>query len=188
MIGKLSPGEQEGAYNSVAIRVERKELVTMTDLLLALKSIYPNDEQFKAAFSEQEVKTSQTRKKRIVKYILFSIEKHLTGADYDYDSDVYSVEHILPENPEDGWEQFNDAEFEQSVYRLGNMTILNKSENRKIGNLPFEEKKSAYAASDIKITQKISEDNSAWNAERIGVRQRWLATQAIAIWKISQLS
>ena len=188
VIGKLGTGEQESVYNNVAVKIEKETLKGIYEILLALKSIYPNDEQFRSAFAEQEIRTTRTRKKRIVKYILFNIERHITGADYDYDSDVYSVEHILPENPGEGWEQFNDAEFEQSIYRIGNMTILNKSENRKIGNESFEEKKKVYALSDIQITRKISQDNSEWNAERVGVRQRWLATQATAIWKISQLS
>ncbi len=188
VIGKLSPGEQESVYNNVAIRVEKEELMKVGDILLALKAIYPNDEQFKAAFSEQEIKTSQTRKKRIVKYILFSIEKHITQADHDYDSDLYSIEHILPENPDEGWEQFTASEFDQSVYRIGNMTILTRSENRSVGNQPFEEKKKLYTDSGLQITRSIAEDNSEWNAERVGVRQRWLAAQAISVWKISQLS
>lgn len=188
VIGKLGTGEQESVYNSVAVRTERGELVEIRAIISAMKSIYPNDEQFKSAFSEQEIRTTQTRKKRIVKYILFSIEKHTTGSDYDYDSDSYSIEHILPENPGEGWEQFSDAEAEQSVYRLGNMTILRKSENRDLSNQPFELKKPVYRASDWQITRRISEDNRDWNAERVGVRQRWLASQAVSVWKISQLS
>lgn len=67
------------------------------------------------------------------------------------------------------------------------MTLLNTAVNRKIGNKAFEVKKGEYEKSEFEITQRIASENEAWNADRIKVHQRWPATQATAIWRISQL-
>lgn len=100
----------------------------------------------------------------------------------------YNIEHILPENPEEGWEHINEREHEQLVYRLGNMTIMNAAQNRELGNSSFEIKKAVFAKSEFQITNKIQAENTFWNADRIATRQRWLSNQAINIWKVSQLS
>jgi hypothetical protein len=124
----------------------------------------------------------------VVRYILFQLEKHLSGAEYDSDSERYSLEHILPENPGDNWPQFSEDEFEDSVYRLGNMTLLEAASNRGIGNLPFKQKKPIYAASQFETTKNIAVDNDDWNPARLAARQSWMANQATSIWRVGQLS
>lgn len=187
VIGGLATNEQERVYTAVAEKIAAGSLTNFTTVIKELRSIYINDEQFKAAFSEKHLKTVQTRNKRIIRYIFFKIEKQISGNDFDYDSDLYNIEHIIPENPGDGWEQINDTDHEQLVYRLGNMTVMNAAENRELGNSSFEIKRPVYALSSLQITKKIAEENTLWNADRIAMRQRWLANQAISIWKISQL-
>lgn len=73
-------------------------------------------------------------------------------------------------------------------YRLGNLTVMSAPANRGIGNAGFDAKRVVYAESEFAMTRKIGDDNSEWNAERIAVRQRWMAEQATAIWRIPQLS
>lgn len=188
IIGNYAANDQERVYHTLAERISNGEFLTFTSVIRELRTIYPNDEQFKAAFSEKQMKTTQSKTKRIVRYLLFSIEKHVSGIHYDFDSESYNIEHILPENPDSGWQQFNDSEFEQSLYRLGNMTIIKVTTNRSLGNQDFASKKLVFIQSEFVITRKIGEENIDWNAERIAVRQRWLAEQAKSIWKISQLS
>jgi Protein of unknown function (DUF1524) len=100
---------------------------------------------------------------------------------------MFSIEHVLPEAPDLGWEQFGDADHEAFVYRLGNMTLMNVNDNREIGNAPFDVKKVKYADSKFEITRKIATDNSEWTMARIAERQQWMAKQATAIWRIAQL-
>jgi hypothetical protein len=97
-------------------------------------------------------------------------------------------EHILPERPADGWESFTGEEIEAMVFRLGNMTLMKTSENKDLGNAAFSSKKTAYRDSAFAITRKVAEEDSEWTAERIEARQRWMASQAAAIWRIDQLS
>lgn len=187
-IGQLAPSEQERVYNTVAKGVADGKLKNTAEILRELRSIYLSDEQFRNAFEERQLRTTQNRNKRLVRYILFQLERHLTSRDYEFDSERYTIEHILPENPKDGWQQFSDDQVERFVYRLGNMTLLPASANRDQGNKPFEEKKAAYQASEFEITRKVAEDNQDWTVERIATRQRWMAKQATSIWRITQLA
>ncbi len=186
VIGNGHTNDQERVYTSVAEKINNST-IDLNAILFELRNIYPNNERFKTNFSEKQLKTSQSRNKRIVRYILFAIEQHVTGIDYDFDSTKYNIEHILPENPDDSWSGITDQDQEQLVYRLGNMTIMNASDNRSIGNLAFDQKKSVLQDSEFEITKKVAIENSEWNSERIAVRQRWMANQAVSIWKISQL-
>ena len=104
------------------------------------------------------------------------------------ESERYSLEHILPENPGPNWPQFTDEEAENSIYRLGNMTLLEAAANREIGNLPFTDKKLVYTASQFQITKNIAIENNDWNLSRIAAHQNWMAKQATVIWRVDQLS
>lgn len=187
-IGGLAPNEQERVYNAVAKEVSEGKRAKVLEILRDLRSIYLSDARFSNAFAEKQLKTVQSRNNRLVLYILFQIERHLTGHEYDADSERYTIEHILPENPADGWSQFSDDKIERFVYRLGNMTLLQAGANRGIGNKPFADKIEAYKTSEFEITRKVAEENREWTVERIAARQRWMAKQATAIWRIAQLT
>jgi hypothetical protein len=124
----------------------------------------------------------------VVRYILCALEKRLTNTAIDFDSDSFNLEHILPENPEAGWEAFSEDELEALVFRLGNLTLLPKGVNKDLGNAPYAQKKPIFAASTFGITRKVAEDNADWTPERLAARQNWMANQATAIWRVDQLS
>jgi hypothetical protein len=188
VIGNLGTSEQERAYSQGAIRLARGEADTVTKALALLAPIYPDDATFKASFAEKTIRTTEPRNRRVVRYILCAIEKHLSGTDHDFASESFNIEHILPQNPEAGWDQFTDEQAEAMVYRLGNMTLMETGPNRDSGNEPFGPKKAKYAESVFSITKKVAEDNAEWNPERIAARQNWMAKQATAIWRVAQLS
>ncbi|MFA6020925.1 MAG: DUF262 domain-containing HNH endonuclease family protein [Rhodospirillales bacterium] len=180
--------EQERTYNSVAERVARGDIVGLLATLSAMQSIYPNDTAFKAAFEEKVIRTTQSRNNRVVRYILCALEKHLSGRDYDFSSETFNVEHVLPQNPEVGWDAFNDEEAEALTYRLGNMTLQQAKQNRDQGNASYSSKRQSLLSSEFAITRKLAEDSSDWTPESVANHQSWMANQATAIWRIAQLS
>ena len=188
VIGSQPTNEQERVYNAVAEKLSSKQLTEAGAVLGAMSSIYPGDDAFRAAFAEKSLRTTQSRNKRVVRYILCALEKKLTGTALDFDADNFNLEHILPENSEAGWEVFSDDEVEAMVYRLGNLTLLHKGANKDLGNSPYATKKPVYAASTFGITKKIAEDNADWTPERLAARQNGMANQATSIWRIEQLS
>ena len=191
VIGTLATNEQERVYNSVAQKTAEGELRNSSEIIRALASIYVSDSQFRPAFATKVLRTTASRNRHIVRFILFKLEKQNTGCDYDIQSEKYSVEHILPENPSAEWEGVTgvpESQIEDFTYRLGNMTLLDAKSNRSIGNRPFIEKRQVYEASEFSLTKTVAENNSEWNVDRIASRQTWMANQATAVWRIVQLS
>ena len=167
VISTLATNIQERTYNKVAQNISQGELQGTTEIIMALKDIYVPDQRFEPAFAEKILKTTSSRNKKIARYILFAIEKHLTGKDYDIESSKYTLEHILPENPEKGWDEFRDSQLDEAIYRLGNFTILEAELNREGGNKDFKEKREIYQKSGFKITRLIAEENEEWNMSRL---------------------
>ena len=187
IIGNLATNEQERVYNRSAVELASDTINTLQELINSLSPLYVSDEKFRSDFSEKELRTTQVRNRRIVRYILFEIERHISNNSYDFESGSYNLEHIMPESIQEGWDDIEDKEHDQFVYRLGNMTILNKSVNRDIGNADFSSKKEKYFESEFSITQRVANENSDWNPGRIAENQKWMARQATAIWRIAQL-
>lgn len=188
VICSYSTAEQERTYNSVAERVAKKELPSLGPTLTAMRSIYPDDSAFKAAFAEKVIRTTDARNNRVVRFILCALEKHMSGQAHSFTSDTFNVEHVLPQNPEQGWDAFTNEEADALVYRLGNMTLLQAGANKDIGNSPYSAKRPAYLQSGFAITKKLADDNSEWTADRLTARQQWMSSQASSIWRIAQLS
>jgi hypothetical protein len=179
IIGGLNPNEQEEVYNSLALKINREKTFSTKDL----EKIYVNDDNFVSDFSTKQFKNT-TRNHRIVKYIYSKIEFYKHQNEISWDSDLYTIEHILPESADENWGGFSDEEINRSVYRLGNLTLLEKKINRAAGTLPFNEKITFFNQSNCKLTQVISEHYESWNEDKISARQKQLAKEAKSIWRL----
>ncbi|MEH8081326.1 DUF262 domain-containing HNH endonuclease family protein [Gallibacterium anatis] len=187
-IGAYSPNEQEKIYNHIAENISQKQITSLSHIWQYLKPIYISDKRFKTDFSEKILSTTDTRTKKIVRYILCSLEKQLSNIDYDFISDSFNIEHILPENAPDNWGNFSYEESKTLVYRLGNMTLLQSSTNRELGTEEYKKKKEFFTQSQFVLTRELSSRFNEWNPENIAAWQRWMANQAATIWKVAQLS
>lgn len=188
VIGNLATNEQERVYNDLARRIAGGALTGPAEVVRALAPIYVDDDNFRSAFAEKALRTTSARNKQVARYILFALEHRLSGKHYDADNLGYSLEHILPENPTDGWGSFTDAQLDEAVYRLGNFTLMESALNREIGNQSFREKKQHYCHSAFQITREVAAQNEDWTLDRVAERQRWMARQATGIWRLSQLN
>ena len=183
VICNMQTNEQERVYNDVATQISRSS-VSVRDALQGLKGIYPEDAQFKAAFADKELRTTSSRNKNVVRFILFQLEKHVGNADYDLESDKYNIEHILPEHPGEDWADYDEHRDEKFIYRLGNITLMEAKTNRDLGNEVYSVKRPVYEQSIFIITQKVAEEYGEWNTSKIASRQGWMAKQATSIWRI----
>ncbi|MCI5139830.1 MAG: HNH endonuclease, partial [Candidatus Electrothrix sp. AR1] len=181
----LPGNELERVYNAIAVQLSAETPTSTRAVITALQPIYPDDKLFKAAFSDKSLRTTNSRNKKVVRYILFELERCCSNISYDPDNSSYTIEHILPEHPEQGWDTFDDRQHENAVYLLGNMTLLSASANRELGNAPYQKKKAAYAQSEFTITQGISRRYDEWSIQAVASRQSWMTSRAATIWKIS---
>lgn len=187
IIGNLPTNEQERTYYSVAQKINDGTYANALQVLQGLHEIYPNDEAFRQSFAEKIIRTSNSRNNRVMRYILLELEYHQSQQDYDLDSESFNIEHVLPQNPETGWEAFSEEEIDSMVYRIGNMTLMAKGANKDIANKPYEIKQPVLAQSGFELTRKLAAENTDWTPEKISARQKQLAKMALTVWRISQL-
>ena len=188
VIGGLAAGDQERTYNQVALLITERKVTQASDVIRALNPVYIHDDAFRTAFETKVLRTTSARNKHVARYILFALERHLSRNDLEEESASYTLEHILPVNPNECWGHFTDQQADDFAYRLGNLTLLEAGTNRGLGNGGFDTKQAVYQDSLFALTKKIAADNSEWTMERIAGRQRWMANQAVGIWRIAQLS
>jgi len=184
VICNLQTSEQERLYNEIARDVFSGKHSRVGDVLKGLENVYPDDNQFKAVFTQKELRTNDSRNKKIVRWILFEIERQVSGKSFEFESATYDLEHILPEHPSESWAYIEEPRQERLIYRIGNITPLETVKNREIGNWDYASKRSEYEKSDFQITRAIAEHYDSWDEQKIESRQRQLAKTAAAIWKI----
>ena len=183
IIGGLNPNAQEDVYNTVALKISSNKRFEVADF----QSIYVSDLNFENDFSTKEFKNT-TRNHKIVKYILSKIEVYQHRNEIDPESDLFTIEHILPENADDTWGNFTFEEINRSVYRIGNLTLLEKKLNREADQKAYVEKIVLFAQSNSELTKTLPDNFNTWNEDKLAARQRELAKHAKAIWKIQELS
>lgn len=184
VICNLQSHDQEGLYNEIAWKVSGGSLSHVSEVIAALRGVYPEDESFKAAFTDKELRTTNSRNKKVVRYILFEIERQRSGHDFDFESATYNLEHILPENPSEDWAYIEEARQDRLIYRIGNMTPLETKRNRELGNGDYASKRAVYEKSDFQITRAIAEHYEEWDEQKIEARQKHLAKLAASLWRI----
>jgi hypothetical protein len=188
VIGNQPTNEQERVYYAAAQKILAESMTRASDVLACLQEIYPRDESFKAMFADKVIRTTDARNNRVVRYILCELERQHSEQDYEFDSDAFNIEHVLPQNPEQGWEQFTDEEVDALVYRLGNMALLARGANKDLGNASYAFKRPVLLASGFGLTHKLADGNADWTPERIAARQKTLAKLAAVVWRIDQIS
>lgn len=179
VVSSLNPNQLEAVYNRIAIATMKGEISHPRQVFEKMRSLYVADEKFSQDFSLLSIPT-KGQKKKLIKYIICQLEKDASGIEVNEDS--FSIEHILPETPTAAWEQnFTDSEVERMVYRLGNLTPLEASLNRQIGNDIYSNKQAVYQQSVYTLTKDIVAEE--WTPDTLTRRQRELAGRAVHIWK-----
>ena len=187
IIGNESPNRQEQLYSRIAQDISNERLTQARAVITELAPIYLSDAKFKLSFAEKSLRTNNERNRKIARYILFALEAKLSRSKYDRNDASYTLEHILPENKADHWPQLADGAADSYLHRLGNMTLLERKHNSKVANSGFDQKRKSYQASIFRQTQDLAQSNSEWTPERLNARQKQMAKQAQAIWRIAQL-
>lgn len=178
VIGGLNPNDQEGVFNKIAIKIAANGTFNKLDFL----EIYPSDEEFEAQFANKEL-TNNARNRKVIKYILTKIEAQQSGIENDFLSEKNSIEHILLENPDEDW-QVLDEVVNRCRYRLGNMTLLERTKNINLQNSNFSEKRNVFVSSSFIVTQRLAQEYHTWGEDEINKNQKWMARQAKTIWKV----
>ncbi|MFN0105414.1 MAG: DUF262 domain-containing protein [Bryobacteraceae bacterium] len=181
VVGRQESSVLESTCAAAAIGIRNREITTLAGLAAALATIYVPDRQFLHDLEGLSFQT-QGRDKRLARYVLFELEQDLGHATRDMDADPASIEHVLPENPGEEWnDAFPAVHIGNYIYRLGNLTLLEPNLNRQAATSPFPTKLLLYARSAYALTQTIQQQE--WTPDTLTARQHQLAARAVHIWR-----
>jgi hypothetical protein len=172
VVSGLNTNELEPVYHRAAKAVLDGRVTTPAEVFAEIRGIYVGDEAFERDFGALDLDTSGQRK-RLVKYVLCKLESDASGVARDYEADTGTIEHILPENPGVEWDAYFDPQRQaEQVYRLGNLTLLEASLNRQVGNQLLAAKRALYAQSGYTLTRAVAgEADDAWSPAALARRQ-----------------
>lgn len=115
------------------------------------------------------------------KYLLWKYENHLEGQGKSgYTATRFNkivnpeLEHIAPqtENPETGYDNYDEEFVNQYINCLGNYLLLSKSHNCSVGNKPFADKRNSYNyLQQQREIQRLTSDSPTWTKQIIQTRK-----------------
>ncbi|GAA7892748.1 hypothetical protein HpMS203_15020 [Helicobacter pylori] len=125
---------------------------------------------------------------KALNYLLYEYELHHNPeTTLNFDSSIESIEHILPQNPDQGYsaKEKNWAKNPNIVHALGNLLLMAKNANSSLSNKPFDEKRKQYLKGSY--SEKEVAKNASFGVEQIKERSEKLLDFLIAHYRIAEL-
>ncbi|WQZ18145.1 DUF262 domain-containing HNH endonuclease family protein [Helicobacter pylori] len=125
---------------------------------------------------------------KALNYLLYEYELyHNPETNLNFDSSLESIEHILPQNPDQGYsaKEKDWAKNPHIVHALGNLLLIRKNANSSLSNKPFDEKRKAYLKGSY--SEKEVAKNASFGITEIQERSEKLLDFLIARYRIAEL-
>ncbi len=125
---------------------------------------------------------------KALNYLLYEYELyHNPETTLNFDSSIESIEHILPQKPDQGYsaKEKSWAKNPHIVHALGNLLLIPKNANSSLRNKPFEEKRKAYLKGSY--SEKEVAKNASFGVAQIKERSEKLLDFLIARYRIAEL-
>ncbi|WQU09655.1 DUF262 domain-containing HNH endonuclease family protein [Helicobacter pylori] len=125
---------------------------------------------------------------KALNYLLYEYELyHNPETTLNFDSSIESIEHILPQKPDQGYsaKEKSWAKNPHVVHALGNLLLISKNANSSLSNKPFEEKRKAYLKGSY--SEKEVAKNASFGVAQIKERSEKLLDFLIVRYNIAEL-
>ncbi|GAA7860379.1 DUF262 domain-containing protein [Helicobacter pylori] len=125
---------------------------------------------------------------KALNYLLYEYELyHNPETTLNFDSSIESIEHILPQKPDQGYsaKEKSWAKNPHVVHALGNLLLIAKNANSSLSNKPFEEKRKQYLKGSY--SEKEVAKNASFGVVQIKERSEKLLDFLIARYRIAEL-
>jgi hypothetical protein len=191
LVGRGRTGRLEIQAAAVAQRIYGKTLKSAYAVWKEIKSLIPNDEEFKEDFARYE-ETKADRARWLLRELEIQAWRDTNPGKASQlapltDPNKVNLEHILPRNPGDHWSSVIKGDPElgrECVNRLGNLCLVDKPSNKQKAAQGFQAKLKTYGASDFILTKRLSDHWQQWNRRSIEGRQAELAELAVRVWQL----
>ncbi|WQS70065.1 DUF262 domain-containing HNH endonuclease family protein [Helicobacter pylori] len=125
---------------------------------------------------------------KALNYLLYEYELHHNPeTTLNFDSSLESIEHILPQKPDQGYsaKEKSWAKNPHVVHALGNLLLIPKNANSSLSNKPFDEKRKAYLKGSY--SEKEVAKNASFGVAQIKERSEKLLDFLIVRYRIAEL-
>ncbi|WP_120942636.1 DUF262 domain-containing protein [Helicobacter pylori] len=125
---------------------------------------------------------------KALNYLLYEYELHHNPeTTLNFDSSIESIEHILPQKPDQGYsaEEKSWAKNPHIVHALGNLLLIPKNANSSLSNKPFDEKRKEYLKGSY--SEKEVAKNASFGIVEIQKRSEKLLDFLIVRYRIAEL-
>ncbi|GAA8276707.1 DUF262 domain-containing HNH endonuclease family protein [Helicobacter pylori] len=125
---------------------------------------------------------------KALNYLLYEYESHHNPeTTLNFDSSIESIEHILPQKPDQGYsaKEKSWAKNPHIVHALGNLLLIPKNANSSLSNKPFDEKRKQYLKGSY--SEKEVAKNASFGVVQIKERSEKLLDFLIAHYRIAEL-
>ncbi|WQZ19766.1 DUF262 domain-containing HNH endonuclease family protein [Helicobacter pylori] len=125
---------------------------------------------------------------KALNYLLYEYELHHNPeTTLNFDSSLESIEHILPQKPDQGYsaKEKSWAKNPHVVHALGNLLLIPKNANSSLSNKPFEEKRKEYLKGSY--SEKEVAKNASFGVVQIKERSEKLLDFLIVRYRIAEL-
>ncbi len=125
---------------------------------------------------------------KALNYLLYEYELyHNPETTLNFDSSLESIEHILPQKPDQGYsaKEKSWAKNPHIVHALGNLLLIPKNANSSLSNKPFEEKRKQYLKGSY--SEKEVAKNASFGVAQIKERSEKLLDFLIMRYRIAEL-
>ncbi len=125
---------------------------------------------------------------KALNYLLYEYELyHNPETTLNFDSSLESIEHILPQKPDQGYsaKEKSWAKNPHIVHALGNLLLIPKNANSSLSNKPFDEKRKEYLKGSY--SEKEVAKNASFGVVEIQERSEKLLDFLIMRYRIAEL-
>ncbi len=170
-----------------------KDKITIEDLPTLEKSFFNRQGNSALELLEESIHSKKNTEKwyrwgKALNYLLYEYELHHNPeTTLNFDSSIESIEHILPQNPDQGYsaKEKSWAKNPHIVHALGNLLLIAKNANSSLSNKPFEEKRKEYLKGSY--SEKEVAKNASFGVAQIKERSEKLLDFLIAHYRIAEL-
>jgi len=180
-VGTRKPNEMVSTMAEIAKDIRKNpQGYSISDAIKKLSELDTTETNFESNFMNYSYSG------KLASYVLKKIESYRNGQYTVTEiTSKASLEHILPQSPDDEWEKIFDEETQKKyISKIGNQTLLHIKLNRIAQNFSFDKKLEEYKKQPgIKITEELL-GKSSWTKNEINDRTQKFADDAKKIWKL----
>ncbi|WP_120841981.1 DUF262 domain-containing protein [Helicobacter pylori] len=170
-----------------------EDRITIEDFPTLEKNFFNRHKNSALELLEESIHSKKNTEKwyqwgKVLNYLLYEYELHHNPeTTLNFDSSIESIEHILPQKPDQGYsaKEKSWAKNPHVVHALGNLLLIPKNANSSLSNKPFEEKRKQYLKGSY--SEKEVAKNASFGVAQIKERSEKLLDFLIAHYRIAEL-